>query len=215
MLSRPKLKPIVETVDNFIDGQIGVNKTGKSSTSRKIAEIWRGSHDDRFEIHGHDPQRMFDGLIPKKNLIASENKNWAVDCCKLRNCLLILDEIRILCPNQQHPPRGLVTLFSQCFFWNISIIWTTHNPSLVPETCTFYTTMYHIFLTFSREGQFQKKIPNYSLCVAASNYVNNYVKKYGRGRHVLDKLYDGQGFPYAIVNTQKQTITAINMNKPL
>lgn len=220
MLSRPRsfLKniPSLAPVDNFIDGYIGVNKTGKSSTARKIAETWKGSRDDSYEIYGHDPQRMFDGLIPKKNLIQSEDKNWAVKCCKLRNCLLILDEIRILCPSQQHPPKGLVTLFSQCFFWNISIIWTTHNPSLVPETCTFYTTMYHIFLTFSREGQFQKKIPNYSLCVAASNYVNRYVAKYKtRGRHVLDPNYDGQGFPYMIVNTQSQTATAVNMKKPL
>lgn len=202
--------------NNFIVGMVGVNKTGKSSTARfKIAEPWRGSRGDRFEIAGHDPQRMFDGLIPKKNLIDPEDKNWAVKCCKLRNCLLLLDEIRILCPTPQHPPKGLVTLFSQCFYWNIDIVWMTHNPSLVPEVCTFYTTMYYIFLTFAREGQFQKKIPNYSLCTAGSNLVNSYVRQYGRGLHKLDKNYNGQGFPYVIVNTEEQKLTAVNMNKPI
>lgn len=202
-------------IDNFIAGFVGVNKTGKSSTARKIAEIWRGSRGDKFEVHGSDPQRMFSGILPDKNRIDLEDKNWAVKCCKLRNCLLILDEIRILCPIPQHPPKGLVTLFSQAFFWNISIIWSTHNPCLVPATCTYYTTLYYLYLTFSREGQFQKTIPNYSLCQAASNYVNGYVKKHGRGKHRLDKTYNGQGFPYMIVNTEKQTLTAINMNKPI
>lgn len=199
--------------DNFIIGACGVNKTGKSSTFRKIADNWRGARGDRFKISGHDPQRMFSGLIDKDLDINPEDKNWAVKCCKLRNCLLILDEIRILCPIPQHPPKGLVTLFSQCFFWNIDIMWMTHNPSLVPEICTFYTTKYYIFLTFTKEGQFQRKIPNYSLCMAGSNMVNDYVKAHGRGKHKLDKDYNGQGFPYAIVDTEHQTVTAINMHK--
>lgn len=204
------IKPIA-TRDNFISGLVGVNKTGKSTTARRIADNWRETRSDFYKIAGHDPQRMFTGLINKNLYINPEDKDWAVKCCKLRNCLLILDEIRILCPQPAHPPKGLVTLFSQCFFWNVDIIWMTHNPSLVPETCTYYTTLYYIFLTFAKEGQFQKKIPNYSLCVAASNLVNRYVKKYGRGKHKLDSQYVGQGFPYAIVNTEKQTVQAINM----
>lgn len=210
--------------NNFIMGALGVNKTGKSSTFKTIAESWRGCRNSsKYKIVGHDPQRIFHnpndlsrGLITDKNhLINPEDKNWAVKCCKLRNCLLILDEIRILCPTPQHPPKGLVTLFSQCFYWNIDIMWMTHNPSLVPEVCTYYTTHYYIFLTFAREGQFQKKIPNYSLCTAASNYVNRYAKKHGRGKHKLDKFYEGQGFPYAIVNTETQEIKGINMNNKM
>lgn len=204
------IKPIA-TRDNFISGFVGVNKTGKSTTARRIADNWRETRSDFYKIAGHDPQRMFTGLINKNLYINPEDKDWAVKCCKLRNCLLILDEIRILCPQPAHPPKGLVTLFSQCFYWNVDIMWMTHNPSLVPETCTYYTTLYYIFLTFAKEGQFQKKIPNYSLCVAASNLVNRYVQKYGRGKHKLDSQYVGQGFPYAIVNTEKQTVQAINM----
>jgi hypothetical protein len=207
-----KIKPTRQT---FILGFVGVNKTGKSATARKIAENWRESRGDKFLIAGHDPQRMFTGLIDRKLYIDPEDKNWAVKCCKLRNCLLILDEIRILCPTPQHPPKGLVTLFSQCFYNNVDIMWMTHNPSLVPEVCTFYTTLYYIYLTFTREGQFQKKIPNYSLCVAGSDLVNDYVKKYGRGKHKLDPEYNGQGFPYVKVDTENQTLTAINMDKKI
>lgn len=208
-------KIILPSRENFIIGFVGVNKTGKSTTARKIADSWRSTRGDKFKIAGHDPQRMFSGLIDRDLYIDPEDKNWAVKCCKLRNSLLILDEIRILCPVQQHPPKGLVTLFSQCFYWNVDIMWMTHNPSLVPETPTYYTTLYYIFLTFAREGQFQKKIPNYSLCTAGSNYVNSYVKKHGKGKHRLDPSYNGQGFPYVVVNTEKQTLTAINMDKKI
>lgn len=201
--------------DNFIDGFIGVNKCGKSTTAKKIAEMWRASHDDSMEIYGHDPQRMFDGLIPAKNRIQTEDKHWALKCGKLRNCLLILDEIKQLVPTPQHPPKGMTTLFSQAFFWNISIIWTGHNPARIPDACTDYTTMYHLFLTFARDGQFKKGIPNYSLCIAASNYVNKYVARYGRGKHRLDPGYLGQGFPYMIVNAETHQLTGVNMSKPL
>lgn len=204
-----------EPVDNFVAGFIGVNKCGKSTTSRKVAEIWRGSHHEGMEMHGHDPQRMFGGLIPKKNLIDTEDKDWAVKCCKLRNCFLLLDEIKLLAPIPQHPPKGMVKLFSQAFFWNISIVWTGHNPALIPTACTDFTTLYYLFLTFSKDGQFKKGIPNYSLCMAASNYVNKYVRIHGRGKHRLAKDYNGQGFPYIIVDTEKQTLKAVNMNKPI
>lgn len=201
--------------DNFIDGLVGVNKTGKSSVMRNIGEIWRGSHSAEMEMHGHDPQHMFRGLIPEKNLIDAEDKLWALKCCELRNCFLGLDEINLLCPTPQHPPKGLNKLFSQAFFWNISIAYSTHNPALIPEICTYYTKYYHIFLTYSREGQFQKKIPNYTLCLFAANYVNKYVSKYGRGRHPLSKDFDGQKFPYMIVDTERQICKAVNMNKPI
>lgn len=204
-----------ETRDVFIIGACGVNKTGKSSTFRAIAESWRNSRDKSFRVAGHDPQRMFSGLIDKNLYLDPENKNWALDCCKLRRCLLILDELKMLCPIAQHPPIGLVKLLSNCYYNEVDIMWMVHNPSLVPEIFTYYTTKYYIFLTFSKEGQFQKKIPNYSLCTAASNYVNTYVRIHGKGKHKLDPEYKGQGFPYGIVDTEKQKVVLVNMPKKL
>lgn len=202
--------------NNFIVGLVGINKTGKSTTARtEIVEPWRNARDSRYQIFGHDPQRMFDGLIPRTNLIDPEDKNWALKCCELRNCCLILDEIGILHPSAQHPPRGFKKLFAQCFFWNIDIVWMTHNPALIPEICTYHTTKYYLFLTLAREGSFQKKISNYTLCTAGSNYVNKYVKNYGRGKHHLDPEYNGQGFPYVIVDCETQKLTGVNMKKPI
>lgn len=202
--------------DNFIAGLIGVNKTGKSTVAKeKIIIPWRQSRSSKFQIYGHDPQNVCDGIIPKQNLIDSENKNWALDCCKLRNCLLILYEIKILFPKPQHPPAGLLKLFSQAYAWNIDIVWEAHHAKLVPEVCTYHTNKYYLFLTFGTKKQFDNELPAAELCKAGSNYVNRYVAKYGKGRHRLDPLYDGMNFPYAIVDVQNQKLTGVNMNLPL
>lgn len=202
--------------DNFIDGFMGVNKTGKSSTQKKVAQIWRDTHDPSMQIWGYDYQKVFGNLIPRGNHIDIQNdKNWALKCCKLRNGLLLLDEIKMGYKNPQHPPQGLDTLFSQCYYWNLSIIWSCHNPAQVPEVCTNHTSIYHIFLMYFKKRQFIEKIPNAWICITAANQVKRYIKIHGRGFHKLSPNYRGQGFPYYIVNMDTQTTKAVNMNQPI
>ena len=228
--SRPTLK--VERT-NFIQGFIGVNKTGKSSTARDIAEGWRSTRipnvnsDVTYQVVGYDPQNIFGKQIDETGKVIREglidlyleldDPDWALRCCEMRNCLVILDEIKDLLESTSgRSPKGLLRFFSQCFFNNVDIMWMVHNPILAPNAATSYTTHYYIFLTFATEGSFKKKIPNYSLCTVACNEVNNYVAKYGtRGKHRLDPDYNGQGFPHVIVDTEKQTLQAINMDKEI
>lgn len=201
--------------DNFIDGVMGVNKTGKSSTQKKVAQIWRDTHDSSMQIWGYDYQKKFGNLIPSGNHIDIRNdKDWALKCCKLRNGLLILDELKMGYKNPQHPPPGLETLFSQCCHWNLSILWSCHNPAQAPEVCTIHTNIYHIFLMYFKKRQFTEKIPNAWICITAANQVRKYVKLHGKGYHKLDPNYRGQGHPYIIVNMDNQTTKAVNMNQP-
>lgn len=199
--------------DNFCAGAIGVNKTGKSSTIKSYCQIIKDSRPTNHIFAGHDPQKMFRDLIKPNHLINMEDKEWALKLCEYRNCTIILDEIKLLCSNPQHPPKGMLTLFSNYWYWNMDIFWMAHNPLAVPDQCTYFTKLYFIFCAYIRRGQFERKIPNPTLCIAASNMVNKYVEVHGRGRHKKDKLYDGQGFPYAIVDIEQQRIKAINMNK--
>jgi len=213
--TRPSFKP---ERTNMVGGVIGVNKTGKSSTMRDFAESWRNSRIPneggvQYQIVANDPQNIFGkqvdntGKVIKENLVDLyldlEDPDWALRCCELRNSLLLLDEIRQLMPYGR-APKGMLRLFSQCFFNNVDILWAVHNPSLAPDAATAYTTHYFIFLTFATEGSFKKKIPNYTLCQVACKEVNEYVRKHGRGKHKLDPDYEGQGFPHIIVNCEKQ-----------
>mgnify|MGYP007099641144 CR=1 FL=1 len=70
-----------------------------------------------------------------------------------------------------------------------------------------FISHYFIFLTNAQEGSFKNKIPNYSLCIAASEEVNKHVSIYGRG------LYPK--FPYMVVDCEGQRLNAYNMEKKL
>lgn len=213
----------IPTRNNAVIGLLGVVKTGKSTTAKNIVWNWRSTRNtSKFQLHGHDPQRMFHdpsgktlSIIPKQNLIKAGDKHWARKCCELTNCCVVLDEIWMLCPDPRHPPEGLVEFFSQSGFNNVDILWMAHNPKLVPNTCTYYTTLYYLFKMYLRLGQFDEKLPCANLCNAGAKYVSKYVKQHGRGRHKDDPFYQGQGFPYAKVDVEKESLKLINMNKPL
>lgn len=210
--------------DNHIDGFIGAKKCGKSSTMRSRAEVWRKTHDSSFKIYGYDPQNVFgkknnvDGstsiqLIEKSNTIDPENKEWATELLTLRNCLVILDEIRILIPHKAHPPKGFLNFLSQSSFNNVDIMYSLHNPSQLPTICADFTNFYFIFITYSKEGSFETSIPNSYKCNIGARAVNDYVMNNGRGKHRLDGEYCGQGFPYIVFDVEKQTLKSVNFNK--
>lgn len=198
---------------NFVYGCFGTNRTGKSSIVHDEGVEWRKTRQDkRFRIIAHDPQDRFGDIADL--FIDPEDEDWAIRCLELRNCLLIWDDFRLI--NLKNVPvKGLQSLLYYRAEHNIDIIYVIHNPGLALNLLTYFTTHYFIFLTHSQEGSFQKKISNYRLCQAASNQVNDYVMKYGTGKHRNDPEYDGQSFPYCIVDCEKQTITGKNMQKEI
>ena len=187
--------------ESFCWGFIGDNRTGKSVTAEEIARDWRLSRPNGTII-SHDPQKRFKNVTDF--YIPTGKKDWHTECAKQTDCLLILDELRLLHPNPK-AEDGLMTLMANRGENNIDIIYIVHNPSLVLELFTYFTGMYFIFYTNSKIGGFQKKIPNYTLAHAASYYINKYVRMYGKGEY--------PDFPYIIVDTQIEELYAVNMNE--
>jgi hypothetical protein len=184
---------------NFCYGFIGTNRTGKSSVAKLIATEWRKNNPD-YTIVSHDPQDNFSEITDY--FINPEDKDWANKCLKLRNALIILDDVRLI--NQSNTPiDGLMKLLYYRAKYNIDIIHICHNPSLLLNAFAHFTNRYFIFFTNSQEGSFQKKLPNYTLCVKASEMVNKYVSKYGRGNY--------PEFPHMIIDTEEQKMIAMNM----
>lgn len=188
---------------NFLYGFIGTNRTGKSSVARKLAESWKLSNPNGIII-AHDPQDNFKDLADV--FIMPEDDDWAKKCHGFRNCLIILDDFRLI-NESSRPVEGLQTLLYYRAKWNIDIITIFHNPSLIINALAHFISHYFIFLTNAQEGSFKNKIPNYSLCAAASEEVNKYVSIYGRGKYPT--------FPYMIVDCEKQKLMAINMQKTI
>ena len=197
--------------DVFLYGFIGHNRTGKTSVAVDLASEWKSSRegDDAF-IVSHDPQNKF-----KDNadfFILPADKNWAEKCLDLRNSLIILDDYRILHPSNLMSP-GFSNLMSYRAEYSLDIIYICHNPALILTNLTYYTTHYFIFYTQARLGAFEKKISNYMICHGACTYVNKYVKVFGKGKHRLDPKFEGQDFPYVVVNNQTEDMTAINFKE--
>jgi len=189
--------------DNFLYVFIGTNRTGKSVIARRHIIKWKRANPGR-KVISFDPQRRFTDLVDR--FIDPEDENWALDMLEERNCLLVVDDLRIL-NDSPHPVAGLKKLMYYRCDYNIDIITAFHNPSDVLNCISDYATHYFIFLTNVQEGKFKAKIPNYKLCMIASDEVNKYVAKHGRGQWpVCD-------FPYIVVNGETRKLTAKNMNK--
>lgn len=205
-------KPINESGtrrENFLMGFVGTNKVGKSHVAVNIAELWSESRPDDTII-AFDPQNKFRHIA--NYIIDIEDEEWIIKCKEYHNCLLILDDYRLLV-REDKSPKHLDGLLYNRGFNNMDIIYICHSPALIHNIFTYLTTHYYIFHTLATDGTFKKKIPNYHLCVAAANEVNKYVKTNGRGKHPLDPEYKGQGFPYVMIDTERQTSKAYNQNK--
>lgn len=188
---------------NFLWGFIGTNRTGKSTVACRLAETWKESRPNGT-IMTFDPQRKFESVTDFP--IEPGDDNWAFECMKLRDALIILDDYRLINrPNVSVP--GFLELMHYRSEYNIDIIFICHNPKLVINDLTYYATHYTLFYTQAKEGSFESKIPNYQMVLSASQLVNKYVTMHGRG--------DYPDFPYVVVDTEKEKIEAYNMSKPM
>ncbi len=200
-LSESDIRHKLNTRNNFVYGVIGTNTVGKSPFAKKIAEWWKESRPGGTVV-SFDPQNNFEKVSDM--FIPIEDKDWAKKCLSLRDTLLILDDYRLI-NKHDRSVDGLMELLYFREKRNVDIIYICHNPMLVINDLTYFTTNYFIFLTRTKEGSFKDKIPNYTLCVTASKTVNKYVEKFGRGSY--------PNFPYIEVNCDKQKLLAYNMER--
>ena len=181
----------------FLIGIIGTNRTGKTSKVRKVIQEWKKSRPEN-KVIGFDPQLKLQDLLDEQIGIADD----LTLIHKLRNCLLVLDDFRALHLSDK-AEKWLVYLMQFRDQWNIDIVYVVHNPSLVLNVLSFFTTHYYIFYTQSIEGGWKKKIPTYTVCSAVSSYLVEYVSMMGIG------LYPK--FPYFIVDNKGNKAIAVNI----
>jgi len=183
---------------NFIFGIIGDNGTGKSVTTREIVKRWKDKRPNGI-VAGFDPSGVIEDYID----IPVTPDNWLDKALKLRNALLVLDETRLLHPSPQTDKR-LSELLQRRRHWNVDIIYIVHNPGVILESLTYFTTHYYIFYTQSRKDKFKAKVPNYLMLQNASVLINKYVKMEGRGEYPY--------FPHLIIDTEQNKIKAVNIS---
>lgn len=187
---------------NFVWGFVGTNRTGKSITALEYAKKWKESRPEHHKIVAFDPQKRFANIADE--FIGPEEKDWALDPTRFKNSLLILDDYKII-NESDRPVPGLANLMYYRADQNTDIIYICHNPSLVINVLTYFTSHYFLFYSEAMDGSFKKKIMNYRLCVQGQRLINDYVNAYGRGKYPV--------FPHVIVDCEERELFAVNMNK--
>ena len=192
-----------EKRDVFSYGLIGFNETGKTELAKEIAKDWKSTRPGQ-DVMAFDPTGKFKGIANK--FLKEYEGDWLEEALKLRNGLLILDELRMLHPAHQ-ADRRLVKLFSMRSgeHWNNDIIYIVHSPKLILEVLDSYTTHYRIFYTQARLNQWKDKIANYEGCISAHGLINKYVTEYGKGTY--------PNFHYVEVENLTGEITWYNIDK--
>lgn len=183
---------------------IGVNGSGKTTTAKQIATAYKQSRSSKYCIISHDPQNEFSNVTDY--YIESNDTQWAEKLVNIKNCLLILDDYKLI-NEDPRAVKGFQKLLINRRANNVDIMYLCHNPALVLNLLAYFTTHYYIFFTKPQEGSFDKKIPDYSLCITACNIVNRYVQNFGHGTHPT--------FPYVCVNTDIKKLQAVNMNQKI
>lgn len=198
---------------NVVIAMIGTNGTGKTSVTKEIASIWKASRPKQnilaFDVH--------EQLLDITDFRIKRNNNWAkaIDD-RFRGALVILDDYKLLVETYT-PTEFMKDLFINRRHSDNDYIYSCHSPSDVLPQIIPYTTHFYIFYSSITQGKFKERLPNSDMLMAASSYVNRYCSLHGRGLHKNDPLYNGQGFPYFIVEpgNKTQPVKAFNMNKPL
>jgi hypothetical protein len=202
-MNLPAIKPATvsdrkeEKRKNLFAAFIGTNRTGKSATAKMYAEKWKHNNPGR-EIIAFDPQENFASIATQ--LIYAGQPNVGDIITSARNCLIILDDYKIIHPKYQ-AEKWLIELMNFRAKWNVDIIIVTHSPALVLTYLTYYITHYYIFLTQTQKDSFQKKIPNYELCMKANLYIN----MYDRGQY--------PNFPHIIVTNESDDLLTQNISR--
>lgn len=195
-------KPKFKERDNFMFALFGANRTGKTTLLKALAADWRKSHPG-CKVISFDPQHLLQG-ISDEYILLSEEKTWVSRVLKMRNCLLIIDEFRLLHQDDKSSSdlRSLLAYWAQ---YNIDIMMTFHSPGLVLTALTYYITHYMVFYTQATKEKFKDKLSNFEIVVNASAFINRYVEQEGLGTYPV--------FPYVCVNNKTGELTAVNFKQ--
>lgn len=183
---------------------IGHNRTGKSSLAQQI--VWQYKEDNpNNKIIAFDPQNRFHekGKVEKtlvnKKLVDSDWFNLLEE----KDCLLIIDDHRMLLPSDTLDPNFL-RLLALRDEQGIDIIMITHHPSLIQNRLTYYIT--HLLLFYTNKDDkntgIDKKIMNASKVERLMEEINTHVKQHGKGEY--------PNFPHIVYEYQEDKHVKVN-----
>jgi len=201
--------------NNFVWAFIGKSGAGKTVTAKQVAKDWKRTRKRKGgKIFAFDPHDAFYGIADVK--IDAKDEDWASIIIQkdkrghypFANSLIILDDYRTLLKSDKMPPDFLDLLALRRRL-NLDIIYMVHNPKLILERLSYFSTHFSVFRTESHANDFADKIQKFLTCQQASSLVNAYV------RPMEEKEYNSlyPNFPYVFVKSDSDQLFPMNMEE--
>lgn len=203
--------------NNFVWAFIGKSGAGKTVTAKQIARLWKKARKRKGgKVFAFDPHDAFYGIADFK--IDAKDEDWASVIIQkdkngnypYANSLIILDDYRTLLKSDKMPPDFLDLLALRRRL-NLDIIYMVHNPKLILERLSYFSTAFSIFRTESHSDDFAEKIQKFLTCQQASSLVNAYVRKFEEKEY--NALYPN--FPYVFVQNDSDSLFPMNMDEKI
>lgn len=198
---------MVKKRDNFVSFYIGHNRTGKTVLAKELAKFYK-KNNPKNDIIIFDPQNRFNDIATQT--IYSDDFSIFFDedlqTPNIYDTLFIFDDYRALM-DKNTTDKLFLKLLMQRNEYGLDFIFITHSPKLIHERISYYITNFNIFYTSGDPTGFLEsgKIPASNELYNISNFVNTYVKKYGKGSYDKNK-----NFPFVSVDVEKEVINFIN-----
>ena len=193
---------------------IGHNSTGKTVVATELVKMFnerRSKQSSNRPINYgrlavYDVQNRFTDLMKPNDIsIRTSNKDWCKELLTLRDSMVVLDDYKVLVPNDRMD-SSLLDLLQYRAELGIDIILITHNPSLVLERLSYYVDKYFLFYTLGNDDSFKKKVMGAEKLIALRKVINQQYKKYTAQQY--SNLYPN--FPFIYYDLKTEVAKKIN-----
>lgn len=187
---------------------IGHNRTGKTVGAMDLIKIYK-KNNPKNNIIAFDPQNRLKNVA--NDFIYSEN--WEdyfkedKQTLNISDTLFVLDDYRALMDKDTTDKYFLKMLMLRNEY-GLDFIFITHNPKLILERISYYISHFSIYYVSGDNSSFVKsdKLACGSDLMQVSTFVNNYVRKHGKGSYSENK-----NFRFAFVDTINESVQLFNM----
>ena len=194
---------------------IGHNNTGKTVFATQIAEDFnnrrkainlRNYPPNYYKLAVYDVQNRFTDFFQKGDIsIEHSDKEWAKKLLGLRKSLVILDDYKVLVPNDQMD-KSLLDLLQYRAEYGIDIVIITHSPKLVLERLSYFIDTYCLFYTVGSNKVFKDRLGASEVLTELKKIIDKEYKRYNGNEY--SKLYPN--FPFIFYDGRNEKAKLVN-----
>ncbi len=198
---------------------IGHNNTGKTSFAKKLIEGFNKRRDlatskkkypsNYYKLAVYDVQDQFGDYMREGDMsIRTSDKDWCKKLLKMRKGMVVLDDYKVLIPNDTMS-EDLLNLLQFRAEYGLDIVLIVHNPQLILQRLSYYIDTYCLFYTAGNKDSFKGRLSGSDRLIELKKMIDNEYKSYSPLAY--SKLYPN--FPFIYYNGKNEKVKLVNFKK--